>query len=346
MLPLLASSKTSRSTHIAVLARLSAKLLLVVCAFVLPSAIRAQEPANSDDVLKFTTDLRVFPIRIKDKRGSIAALTENELSLEDKDHVTAGLYFLHGADRVALLFALDESGSLREIISQQRVAALGLFNRFSDRSKVAVMRFAQQPLLVADFSRDTKATDEAFSFLARTNQHTAIFDAASAALRAFDVLPRFKSERRIVVLISDGLDNASSIKPAQVIATALEKNVSFYVIHLPLFEPREGHLGVRPPAKGFRDLAEKTGGKYFLVGQGASALVAESNRSNTDLAPIFQAIEDDLRSQYLLGYYAGEGSRDGRDHKFRITFPVGVEYQIAGFGYSRTHDFFVKTQAK
>jgi hypothetical protein len=46
---------------------------------------------------------------------------------------------------------------------------------------------------------------------------------------------------------------------------AREKSVSFYVIHLPLFEPRDGRLVVRPAAEGFRGLAEKTGGKYFLA---------------------------------------------------------------------------------
>jgi hypothetical protein len=58
------------------------------------------------------------------------------------------------------------------------------------------------------------------------------------------------------------------------------------------------------------------------------------------LTPIFQAIEDDLRSQYLLGFYAGEGSRDGRNHRFTIGLPAGLEYQIGGYGYSRTHEFF------
>ena len=54
-------------------------------------------------------------------------LTERDLTINDDDHATAGLYLYPGADRVALVFALDESGSLREIVSQQREAALGLF---------------------------------------------------------------------------------------------------------------------------------------------------------------------------------------------------------------------------
>ncbi|HEV2827642.1 MAG TPA: VWA domain-containing protein [Pyrinomonadaceae bacterium] len=314
-------------------------MFAIACVFVsLP--VQAQEPTGEDEVLTVNTDLLVFPIRVRDKRGA-GQLTERELLLKDDDKVTSGLYLYPGADRVALVFALDESGSLREIISQQREAALGLFSRFGSRSRVAVIRFAQRPLLVTSFGRDTTNASEAFNFRVRANQRTAIFDAAAVAVAAFDPLPRVRSERRIVILISDGLDNASTVKANAIINAALQKQISFYVIHLPLFQPRDGRLAVRPAAKGFRELAEKTGGKYFLVGNVSAALTPSESRASNDLTGIFQAIEDDLRSQYLLGFYAGEGARDGRSHRFRVSMPAGVEYQVEAQGYSRTHEFSV-----
>jgi hypothetical protein len=101
---------------------------------------------------------------------------------------------------------------------------------------------------------------------------------------------------------------------------------------------------VRPPSKGFRELARETGGKYFLVGDADDAL--KLDRTN-DLSPIFQAIEEDLRSQYLLGFYISETARDGRRHRFSLTLvPTGVEYSVGRFGYSRSHDFFVKLPSK
>jgi len=317
-----------------------AVFLIALC----PVRLQAQEPTSDDDeVVKVNTDLLVYPIRVRDRRRPAASsLTERDLTLKDDDHVTEGLYLYPGADRVALVFALDESGSLREVVSQQREAALALFGRFGARSSVAVMRFAEQPELVVPFGRDTTNASDAFRFPVKPNQHTAIFDAASAAVRAFDTPPRFRSERRIVILISDGLDNASSTKASAAIQAALEKQISFYVIHLPLFAPRDGHLSVRPPAKGFRDLAEKTGGKYFLVGDATSGLSLSASRSNSYLTPIFLAIEEDLRSQYLLGFYAGASSRDGRIHRFKVSLPAGVEYQVGGYRYSQTHEFFVK----
>ncbi len=320
-------------------ARKCALFLSCILAIISFQNTKAQEPGAADDVVRIVTHLVVFPIRVRDKRGqAVAGLTQNDLILKDEDQATAGLYLYQGADRVSLVFALDQSGSLREIMNQQRDAALALFSEFGEKSQVAVMRFAEQPKLALPFGRDLDATRAAFSASTASNQHTAIFDAAAAATKLFETLPRMRSERRLVILISDGLDTASTIKAATVIEAALKNQVTFYVIHLPLFTPRDGRLKVRTPAKGFRELAEKTGGKYFLVGNTASPL---ASRANIDLSPVFKAIEEDLKSQYLLGFYTKETSNDGRVHRLVIGLPPGVEYQFGGFGYSQKHELFI-----
>jgi Ca-activated chloride channel family protein len=315
-------------------------LLVTLSLFVaqLPNTF-AQATADDDDVVRVSTDLLLFPVRIKDRKGqAVSGLTERDFSVRDNDHAITALHLSRGAERVALLFALDQSGSLRSIISQQRKAALALFGHFSQRSRVAVLRFAETPSLVATFGRDTEAVHAAFDFSVG-NRRTAIFDAAAMAVETLNALPPDRAERRIVILISDGLDNASRIKPGQVIREAVEKHVSFYVIHLPLFEPRERGLAVRQPAKGFRDLAEKTGGKYFLAGDLSSAL---SPVKDIDLTPVFRAIEEDLKSQYLLGFYIAESARDGQRHLFSVGLvPEGIEYSVSGRSYSRKHQFFV-----
>jgi Ca-activated chloride channel family protein len=317
-------------------------LLLGICLLIATVPAKAQTPTSDDDVIRVSTDLLLFPIRIRDKqKQAVRGLSRKDLLLKDDDHATSDLMFQAGAERVAMVFALDQSGSLRQTIEQQRDAALALFGRFSSRSKIAVVRFAETAALVSPFDRDGGTARGAFTFPAQTNQHTAIFDGAAAAIKAFDSLTPDRSERRIVILISDGLDNASQTRAGNVIEMALEKHVSFYVVHLPLFEPRDGRLVVRPPARGFRDLAEKTGGAYFLVGDAKSALAVAAPR---DLSPIFQAIEEDLKSQYLLGFYIGESARDGKRHRFSVSLPAGLEYSVGKFGYSRTHEFFVNMQ--
>jgi VWFA-related protein len=314
-------------------------VLVCLCFSVPPFTAKAQDPTDDDDVVRVNTDLLLFPVRIRDKKGqAVAGLTEQDLTLKDQDKVTTGMYFAPGADRVAMLFALDQSGSLQQIISQQRDAALALFSRFSDRSNVAVLRFSETSSLALPFTKDTEAARSAFRFRAGLNSHTAIFDAAADSLKAFEDLPVVRAERRIVVLISDGLDNRSARSADYVINLALEKRISFYVIHLPLFEPRDGRLEVRRPAKGFRELAEKTGGRYFLVGDRESALMPKDQ----DLTPIFQAIEEDLKSQYLLGFYIAESARDDRRHFFSVTLkPDDIQYSMWGRRFSRTHEFTI-----
>lgn len=332
------SSKPTSTSAVCLLPARNCALLLILAIFCLPN-IKAQEPDAPDEVVHIDTHLVVFPIRVRNKRGqAVAGLTQNDLTLKDEDNATSGLYLYRGADRVSLVFALDQSGSLREIMNQQRDAALALFGKFGEKSQVAIMRFAEQPQLAISFGRDLDATGAAFSASATINQHTAIFDAAAAATKLFETLPRIRSERRLVILISDGLDTASVVKPAAVIEEALKNQVTFYVIHLPLFAPRDGRLKVRTPARGFRELAEKTGGKYFLVGNTASPLASQAN---IDLSAVFKAIEDDLKSQYLLGFYTKETSNNGRMHRLVIGLPAGVEYQVGGFGYSQKHEFFI-----
>src|SRR5216683_772552 len=133
-----ATSKTNLINPMLVWFRSSRRCLLWFCFALLtvstlhPAIFQAQEAATDDEVVKVNTNLLVFPIRVRDRRGPVATtLTERDLLLKDEDRVTAGLYWYAGVDRVALVFALDQSGSLRETITSQREAALALFGRFS-----------------------------------------------------------------------------------------------------------------------------------------------------------------------------------------------------------------------
>lgn len=285
----------------------------------LASVVSAQE-IQADDVIRVRTDLVAVPLTVTDSHGRrISDLKQQDFVLTDDGRATKIDYFASGAARIALLFALDNSGSLREQLSRQQDAAIGLFSRFGPGSSVAVIRFGQQPRLLAPFTSETESARAAFSLptsLSALSSGTAIFDAAAAAVRAYAPRGENSPERRIVILISDGLDTASKIAAAQVIAAANRTNVSFYVIQLPLFTPSDGRLVPRPAAKGFRDLAERTGGKYFVASTARSAL---DPNTPVDLAPVFAAIEEDLRSQYVIGFYPGEASRDGQTHRAAIS---------------------------
>lgn len=278
-------------------------LQLLFSASVCPAQEPAPTPSEDEEVVSVRTDLVVVPLFVTDNRGRrVNGLTQSDFQVRDNGRPVETSYFAAGAETVALLFLLDASGSTRETITQQRETALALFSHFGARSHVAVMQFRERADLAQDFTRDLRAARKAFQIASLPDRRTAIFDAARDAVRAFATKARGATERRIVVLVSDGLDTASTTAHASVVAEANAAGVSFYVVHLPLYTPRDGRLAARKPSKGFRELAEKTGGQFFVVGDARSSL---DPRAEHDLGPIFRAIAEDLQSQYVLGYHAG-----------------------------------------
>lgn len=290
--------------------------LCLIASLVFSSIVAAQDQ-EPIDVVRVRTDLVAIPVTVTDAhRRRVSRLVSDDFVVSDDNRAARIEYFASGADRVAILFAIDASGSTRAIVAQQRAAAGALFSRFSGGSRVAVLHFGDFVRLTVPFTTDTGAAQSAFEFEPKENSGTAIFDGAAAAVRSFDGSGGFSTERRIVLLMSDGLDTLSSTSYKTVVDVARLRGVSFYVIHFPLFSPRDGGLAPRPPTKGFRELAEQTGGKYFRIGDARSAL---DPKAHYDLTPIFQEIENDLRAQYVLGFYPGDAARDGLTHQVTVS---------------------------
>ncbi len=283
--------------------------------FSAPTCVFAQD-TTAEDVERVRTDLVTIPAYVIDSKGRrVLGLSVADFEVRDDGRVVKTDFFATGTDKVALMFALDASGSIRDVIRQQRETALGLFSRFGPGSQVAVARFAEQAELVAPFSAAPDQALRAFDIPPFRDRRTAIFDSTLSAIQAFDTRRGDPTERRIIILISDGLDTVSTTRSREVIEQAARRAVSIYVIHIPLYAPRDGRLVQRPAAKGFRDLAEKTGGRYFVAGDVAASL---NPTGSFDLQPILADIDLDLRGQYLLGYYPSDSETDGRFHKIEL----------------------------
>jgi len=104
----------------------------------------------------------------------------------------------------------------------------------------------------------------------------------------------------IVLLMSDGLDTLSATKYADVVTAARDRGVSFYVIHFQLFHARRREPGARRSSKGFRELAETNRRALLQIGR---RKISARSHARYDLAPVFAAIDNDLRGQYVLGFY-------------------------------------------
>jgi len=290
-------------------------------------AFAQDHPSDSEtDVIRVRTDLVTVPFFVADARGHrISNLARSDFSVRDNGAEVEVSYFAAGTARVAVIFAVDASGSVRDVMAEQRETALALIPQFGHSLRLAIFRFSERPELVVPFTDDVDEARAALHFPAIRNRHTAIFDAALAAINAFDTEGADRTERRIIILLSDGLDTASRTRASEVVNAAQERGVSIYVIHFPLFVPSEGHLVPRAPSKGFRELAEQSGGHYFMVGDARTAL---DPRAEYDLSPIFRAITEDLQSQYVLGYYAGETARATRYHHIAISLTPGHDRKL------------------
>src|SRR5438552_13092108 len=168
--------------------RFSICLAISISLLLFSSLVSAQEP-EPVDVISVRTDLVAVPVMVTDSRGRrISDLKQQDFMLTNDGREARIDYFASGAERIALAFVLDNSGSLREQLSRQRDAALGLFSRFGPASSVAVIRFGQQANLVAPFTREAEAARAAFSVqinLSALGDRTAIFDAGVVAIQAY-----------------------------------------------------------------------------------------------------------------------------------------------------------------
>ena len=279
--------------------------------------------STGDDVIDVRTDLVTVPAVVTDRRRRfVTNLTAADFDIYDDDKPVPFELLAAGVERLALVFAFDASGSVREQVARQEPAARRLLDRFSSDSRIAVLHFDETQRLAAPFTTNADQVRRAFTIAPRADRRTAIFDAALAALRLFDSLPPLDSERRIVILFSDGLDTASTITSRQVVAEAERRGVAFYVLHLPLYTPRDGRLVPRTPAKGFRDMARSTGGEYYPIGDAQSSLMPNAIY---DFNPVFEQIVAELRSQYILGFYPPPDAASG-EHQIQVRL-VGKQHR-------------------
>ena len=127
---------------------------------------------------------------------------------------------------------------------------------------------------------------------------TALYDAI------IDGLIRLRDgarEKKVLIVISDGGDNASKAPLDRVLKMAEQSNAMIYTVGI--FEPDDpdGKPGV------LRRLAHETGGQAFFPSQ------------LTETVEICEHIAKDIRDQYTIGYSSSSEKRDGRYHKVRLT---------------------------
>jgi Ca-activated chloride channel family protein len=286
-------------------------LFPVCCGPVVSAAGPGQDPSVSPSgsaapqslFRSASSELVTLPVTVVDKGGRLVSdLAPDQFTVYDNGRRQPIVFFSNADTPVSVAIVIDDSGSMRRKMGQVIAATLAFARSSHPDDELFVIEFNERvrdtldgrPLSAADASE----LHAALSTLDPAGQ-TALYD---AVLDGFDHLDQGARRRRVLVLISDGGDNASAATFDQVLDRARRSNVTIYTIGL--FD--EGAPDTNPGV--LKKLAEATGGERFLP------------RSPGLLIQACEQIAREIRSGYILAYEPP--ARDGAYHRLRV--------QIAG----------------
>ncbi len=185
--------------------------------------------------------------------------------------------------------ALDISASMEKSLEQAQGAALRfLQGTVRPKDRAAVITFNDHPTLAVRFTRDVTALAGGLAGL-KAERGTALYDSLVFSFYTFNGL----KGRRAILLLSDGRDEGSRFTYDEALEFARRSGVAVYAIG----------LGEDVEKRKLAVIAEETGGRaYFPKDAG-------------ELAGIYAAIEEELRSQYLIAY---QSATTRKDRGFRL----------------------------
>lgn len=253
---------------------------------------------TSSQVLKSTSDLVNVLFTVFDKKNRMVVdLTKDDLHVTEDGKPQSIRFFSRESDlplRIGIL--IDTSNSVRDRLHFEQEAAIDFLNETMRPGKdlAFVVAFDVEPQLIQDYTDDGEKLSDAIHNL-RAGGGTGLFDAIyfSSKQKMLYFPPPEPYLRRVMVVISDGLDNQSEHTREEALAMAQHAEVVIYAI-----STNRSGLSSKGD-KVLTRLAHETGGKAFFP------------FAPSDLAENFQEIARELRSQYSLAYVSTNAAHDG-----------------------------------
>jgi Ca-activated chloride channel family protein len=166
---------------------------------------------------------------------------------------------------------------------------------------------------IVPFTNQAKRVEQGLGKL-QHGEETALYNAVYLASQRLGSTSPASNRRRVLVVISDGGD---SIHGGEQYEQAIEEAqragaIIYSIIVVPIAADAGRNTGGE---HALIQMSEDTGGKYYYV------------EEPSDLEPAFRHVSDDLRTQYLLGYYSPEQGGDTafRRIKVRLADAAGRE---------------------
>jgi Ca-activated chloride channel family protein len=189
---------------------------------------------------------------------------------------------------------LDTSASMGESEKLDKAVrgALRFFQKvITPKDRAAVITFSDQPTLAVRFTNQEQVLAGGLAGLTAAG-NTALYDSLIYGLYYFGGV----KGKRALVILSDGKDEGSRYTYNEALEYARRSGVALYTVGIGLTS-READVRLK-----LSRLADETGGRFFFIDQA------------TELERIYDTIQKELRSQYLLAY---QSSQEGDEDKFR-----------------------------
>lgn len=290
---------------------------------------RAQQEAPS---ARPSPDTVVLNVAVLDRKGAyVDGLPKNYFSVFDGKTPQEITFFRGQEDAPASVgILLDASGSLASGKIERVGAALARFMRESHReNEYFLIGFNERPQLLADWTRDGQ---EILSRITNIKPQgvTAFYDACYLGV---EKVMRGRSHRRVLLLISDGVDTFSRYSFRELTKLLQESDVTLYSVGLHGVSDPGSSLGMEGRAV-LDQLAEITGGSAY------------SPETFKELDLHFGRLAYELRHQYQLGFRPADAARDGKWHKIKVevTVPAGVAPPGLKIARVRTREGYYATR--
>jgi len=202
---------------------------------------------------------------------------------------------------VGLVF--DSSGSMSDKIDKSKEAALQFFKTSNPQDEFMLINFSERPNLITGFTAKFENLQDRLLFV-KAGGKTALLDAIYLALSE---MKKATTNRKALLVISDGGDNNSRYTERDIKRAVREADVQIYAVGI--FEPMASRSRTLEEAGGpglLADLAEVSGGRMFSV------------EDASELPDIAEKISIELRNQYVIGYKPSNLVRDGRWRRIRV----------------------------
>jgi Ca-activated chloride channel homolog len=289
-----------------------------------PSLATERSPAGVDAQTKITvsTNLVLLPVKVTDARGTfVPGLKLQDFRVYEDGHLQGLTVFEEGDNPVTVGLVVDHSRSMGPKLPNVVAAVSSFAHSSNPQDEMFVVDFNDDVSIELmkgkAFSSDTKELEKALKAVSARGR-TALYDAVSEGLHH---LQYGHLEKKALIIISDGGDNASHLKYSQVLAQARQSQALIYAIALVGADDKEENPDL------LRRLCKDTGG------------IAYFPRVGETVAQVSIGIARDLREQYTLGYAPQNMQRADAFRKIqvKVTAPGHGRLRVrTRHGYSLT----------